>query len=118
VQAGIALDVTPTPLPVDVPAWIRLSGLDTDRLVVGFSRGGELALLLGATFPEIKAVVSYVGSGIVVSSLDSATSAWLLRGESVPYWTYTDVANLDAATFAVERINGPVLLIPGQRDLL
>lgn len=118
-QAGIALDVTPTPLPDDVPAWIRLSGLDADRLaVVGFSRGGELPLLLGASFPAIKAVVSNVGSGIVVSSLDGATSAWSLRGEPVPYWTYTDVANLDAATFAVERINGPVLLISGQRNLL
>ena len=78
-QAGIALDVTPTPLPDDVPAWIRLSGLDADRLaVVGFSRGGELALLLGASFPAIKAVVSNVGGGIVVSSLDGATSAWSL----------------------------------------
>jgi len=100
--------------------WLQdQPGIDADRLaVVGYSRGGELALLLGATFPEIKAVVSYVGSGIVVSSLDGASSAWSLRGEPVPYWTYADAASLDAATITVERINGPVLLISGQRDLL
>jgi acetyl esterase/lipase len=33
--------------------------------VVGRSRGGELALLLAATFPEITAVVGYVPSGVV-----------------------------------------------------
>ena len=50
--------------------WLgRREGVDPDRLgVVGHSRGGELALLLGATDPDLKAVVSYVGSGVVGSS--------------------------------------------------
>jgi dienelactone hydrolase len=40
-----------------------------DRLgVVGTSRGGELALLLGAHYLDLEAVVSYVGSGLVFPS--------------------------------------------------
>jgi dienelactone hydrolase len=39
--------------------------VDASRLaVVGVSRGGELALLLGATFPQVKAVVARVPSHI------------------------------------------------------
>jgi BAAT / Acyl-CoA thioester hydrolase C terminal len=41
-----------------------------DRLgVIGTSRGGELALLLGAHYPDLAAVVSYVGSGLVFPHL-------------------------------------------------
>lgn len=48
-------------------AWLQLQDtLDANRLaVLGNSKGGELALLLGATFPEIKAVVAVVPSGVV-----------------------------------------------------
>ncbi len=39
--------------------------VNADRLaVVGGSRGGELALLLGATFPKLRAVVACVPSGV------------------------------------------------------
>jgi dienelactone hydrolase len=41
--------------------------IDADRIVViGNSKGGELALLLGATYPEdVKAVVGYAPSAVV-----------------------------------------------------
>ncbi len=40
--------------------------VDRERIaVMGMSRGGELALLLGATFPALKAVVAYVPSGVI-----------------------------------------------------
>src|SRR5262245_24865921 len=47
--------------------WLRSQeGIRNQGLaVMGWSRGGELALLLGATFPEVTAVVSYVGSGVI-----------------------------------------------------
>ena len=45
--------------------WLRTQDtVDGRRLgVVGGSKGGELALLLGATFPEIKVVVARAPSG-------------------------------------------------------
>ncbi len=47
-------------------AWLRdRPNVRGDFLgVTGASRGGELSLLLGATFPEIRAVVAYVPSGV------------------------------------------------------
>jgi pimeloyl-ACP methyl ester carboxylesterase len=113
--------------------------------VMGWSRGGELALLLGATFPEVNAVVSYVGSGVVHSGFVASP----VEAENPPAWTYqgkplspyisfdphevdqsrsliretpgflrslADVELVEAATIPVERINGSVLLISGRDD--
>ncbi len=73
-------------------AWMqrhpRIAG---DRIgVVGESRGGELALLLGATFTSVRAVVAYVPSGLVwgavsAAPLDPPRSAWSLAGKPVPF---------------------------------
>ena len=50
------------------------------------SRGGELALLLGATYSRIRAVVAYVPSGIVWPSFPpTGHSAWTLGGKEAPY---------------------------------
>jgi pimeloyl-ACP methyl ester carboxylesterase len=57
-----------------------------DRLgVIGTSRGGELALLLGAHYPDLAAVVSYVGSILVFSSLAGHEPAWTFRGKPLPW---------------------------------
>ena len=60
--------------------------------VVGRSRGGELALLLAATFPEITAVVGYVPSGVVHAGIAASPaagaaprSAWTYRGKPLPF---------------------------------
>lgn len=58
--------------------------------VLGASRGGELALILGATFPEVKAVVANVPSGVVWSGWDPRwpeveASSWTLGGKELPY---------------------------------
>ena len=93
-----------------------------DRLaVIGTSRGGELALLLGATFPQLTAVVSYVGSGAVFGfPLDPTQPAWTYRGAPVPFATrygeLDDPATRERVTIPVERTNGPVLLISGEDD--
>lgn len=57
--------------------------------VWGASRGGELALLLGATFPEINAVAAWVPSGVVFWALGIAEpgdtrprAAWTFRGRA------------------------------------
>jgi dienelactone hydrolase len=60
--------------------------------VMGSSRGGELALLLGATFAELRAVVGYVPSGVVHAGIPAAgppeawrPPAWTYRDEPVPF---------------------------------
>lgn len=60
--------------------------------VLGGSKGGELALLLGATYPEdVGAVVGYVPSSIVYQGISfepwysGSRSSWTLGGEPLPF---------------------------------
>jgi dienelactone hydrolase len=89
---------------VDIP--LEYFGTAIDHLaersgeigVVGGSRGGELALLVGATFSQVKAVVSVVGSGVVTQGvgpganllqiLQHDAASWTLKGEPLPYLPY------------------------------
>lgn len=85
-------------------------GLDAERLgVIGVSRGGELALILGSRFPKIKAVVAYVPGSMVGRSLGPGPFAVAWSWQGTP---------LKQETIPVEKINGPVLLISGGRDAL
>lgn len=63
--------------------------IDPNRIgVIGTSRGGELALLLGATYPEIKLVIGYLPSGIVWEGIDNSEkhhSAWSFHGDPLPF---------------------------------
>lgn len=101
-------------------AWLKSQeAVDGEKIgVVGTSRGGELALLLGATFPEIKAVVGYGASGLVMGGYGrtgaNPKAAWTYKGEPIPFYVSED--NIDEAAIPVERINGPVLLISGKDD--
>ncbi len=128
--------------------WLAVQpGVAADRLgVMGSSRGGELALLLGAHFPTIRAVVAYVPSGIVWPAYPATGhSAWTLGGEEIPFaetmtleewgkalaegkvsedsfdWSLVplrDPEYAQRASIPVERINGPVLMISGTDDKL
>jgi dienelactone hydrolase len=110
--------------------------------VAGASRGGELALLLAATYPELTAAISWVGSGLVYGGVVSMGTApvagWTLGGEDVPFAGFdvsavdmttppvaltpgflaalADTARVAAAEIPVERINGPVMLVSGTDD--
>jgi dienelactone hydrolase len=63
--------------------------------VIGGSRGGEAALLIGSTFPAIGAVVSTVGSGVLTQGIGpgrdlvemagTPVASWTWRGERLPY---------------------------------
>jgi dienelactone hydrolase len=58
--------------------------------VMGLSRGGELALLLGSRFRDIDRVVAYVASGVIhgepLEPGDTrAASAWSENGAPLPY---------------------------------
>lgn len=143
-------------------AWLkdRSSVVDADRVaVMGNSKGGELALLIGATYPkDIKAVVGYVPSAVVWQGAPSTDrwsyqwtprSSWTLGGEPLPFVRFADPhpaemsqmagfffgeptavghifyeralqdeAAVAAASIAVEKINGPVMVISGTDDRL
>lgn len=129
-------------------AWLSAqTSVAADSIgVVGVSRGGELALLLGATYPKIRAVVAYVPSGILWPAYpESGYGAWTLNGHEIPYaqtlsyeqwdkalaagearrdsfdWYFIplrDASYADRAAIRVERINGPVLMITGIDDKL
>ena len=58
--------------------------------LVGFSRGGTLALLAGSRCADVGAVVGWVPSGVVWEGLTprmrpAGTSAWSVDGDPVPY---------------------------------
>lgn len=84
--------------------------------VCGMSRGGELALLLGATFPALRAVVAWAPSGVVHGAYPpSGHSAWTWQGRELPF-SDTNAPVLHA--IEVERIQGPVMCIVGEADAL
>ena len=77
-------------------SWLGAQpGVDAERVaVVGNSKGGELALLLGATYPEdVSAVVGYAPSPVVWQGIPfnreayhgGPRSPWSLRGKPVPF---------------------------------
>jgi dienelactone hydrolase len=121
--------------------WAKREGL----AVVGRSRGGELALLLGATFPEVRAVVAYCPSHVVWGGIRGGNmidaSAWAHRDAALPHVTprhtpaqlaeifsqrpialralfdgYVDPLAASAAAIPVERIRGSVLVFSGDDD--
>jgi len=107
--------------------------------MLGGSRGGELALLLGSRYSDIRTVVALSpSSAVFVSQTDAmVTSAFAFQGQPLPFvpmlWSATAelilgdiggvmrklVANqpaMDAAAIPVEQINGPLLLVSGAQD--
>jgi dienelactone hydrolase len=118
--------------------------IDRNRLgVIGGSKGAELALLLGSSFPELKAVVAYAPSSVAWPGIGGPGPSWTYQGKPVEFVPYgagptpnpadggktmilmplylKSLDNAEAvktASIAVERINGPVLLISGKDDQL
>lgn len=91
--------------------------------VMGTSRGGELALQLGSMYPQIKAVVAYVPADVRVGSCCGATQfpyAWTWRGQPLAFARMHAVGGRPegptTAAIAVERTQGPILLISGESD--
>ena len=115
--------------------------VNPDRVGIGgVSKGGELALLVASLHPELRAVATFVPSGVVFQSVRSdfaTTSSWSYRGQPWPFVPYGSAPEgapivefyrnglgqaapsvVGAATIQVERINGPILLLSGQADTL
>jgi dienelactone hydrolase len=90
--------------------------------VMGVSRGGEAALLIGATYPRlVHGVVALVPSNVVNPSIDGRSTSWTLKGRPVPQIRPQDFRDPDPvrtpeAVIRAERITGPVLTASGGVD--
>jgi acetyl esterase/lipase len=114
--------------------------------VIGGSKGGELALLVAATFPDLVGpVAAYTPSSVVWAGIDfsqprgSMRSSWSLAGQPLPFVPYPagvgpsssdrgmsvlpiydrgleNAAAVDQAIIPIERATGPVLVISGGDD--
>lgn len=149
---GLPDDLDRVPLEIletDLELLAAQPDVDPNRVaVMGGSRGGELALILGATFPQlVHAVVAQVPSGYVWGALSGGgTSGWSHQGQDLPFLStaglfpesYIDDGELhyrftpffqaavdaatpderEQATIAVEQTNGPILLLGGKDDAL
>lgn len=120
-EAGLPDQLADIPLEYFMRAidWLQAqASVDRNRLaVMGTSRGGELALLLAAHDQRLKATISYSGSGLVFSSVNSATvPAWTWHGKPIP-WLRKNTKWQDVV-IPVQQINGPLLLIAGKDDHL
>lgn len=92
--------------------------VDADRLaVIGASKGGEAALLIGSLLPGLRAVVSVVGSGVVTQGisqdvltgsfldiLGTPVAGWTHQGREVPYLPNVVSPRLRAAVAAGDAI--------------
>jgi esterase/lipase len=107
--------------------------------VMGVSRGGELALLLGSYYQEYKSVIGIVPGSSVFAAVNDAmtTPGFSHNRKSLPFvpvpWSVTpdlltgnlrgafekmmqNTEAMEAAAIKVENISGPVLLISGTED--
>jgi dienelactone hydrolase len=119
--------------------------VDAQRLaVVGGSKGAELALLLAAHHPEVRAVVARAPSHVVWFGIGGTyrDPSWTLQGKPVPYVlpsptlfpkvfskrplrlvdlygpALDDEKSVKASRIPVEKINGAVLLLSGTDDAM
>jgi dienelactone hydrolase len=123
--------------------WLRRQPLidGSNLAIAGYSRGGELALLLASRNPVFNRVIAFVPSHVVWGPVgpfnDRSISAWTGEGHPLPYVTHVrepdysakpyrgtpdfvaalrQRALVDAAAIPVERIQGAVLLLSGEDD--
>jgi dienelactone hydrolase len=103
--------------------WLAAQpSVDAGRIgVLGASRGAELALLLGASYSNIRAVVAYMPSNVVWRGCcdQSTPVAWTVGGRPVaamPPPGRRFGLDSERAEIQVERIRGAVLLISGKDD--
>lgn len=110
-------------------------------ILIGGSKGAELALTLAANFEDIDAVIGIVPGSAVFAAHTPAmnTSSWALDDKPLPFvpvpWSATwdlinhrilavmeramaDQAAFDAASIPVEKIRGPIYLLSATRDEL
>ena len=123
-----------------IKAATKNPAVAADRIaLIGGSRGGDLALLLGSYYPDIDCVVALVPSHVVFPGHTShfSTSLWTYQGRELPFvpvneaavpflmkrdlrGAFTamlqDTAAEKKAAIRVENIKGPILLLSATAD--
>ena len=124
----------------------RVAPRDGRVAILGASRGGELALLVAATFPDLAGpVAAYTPSHVVWPGIDYTAqpgvvhASWTHRGQPLACMTYPagvtpaisergvsmvaisdraldDAAAIERAAIPIERAAGPLLLVSGGDD--
>lgn len=115
-------------------AWLKATVRPVNGFVAvrGWSRGGELALILGAMFPSVKTVLAYAPITYVGLSVpreegvdqSSVPVAWTWRGKPLafaplPRRLMSDPAHPtfeDRFGIPIERTRGPILFVTGTDD--
>jgi dienelactone hydrolase len=97
--------------------WLQAqSTVDPERIgVTGGSRGGELSLLLGAMFPQIKAVVAYVPSGVLWGGFggdEAVAAAWTYKGKPLAYVPTYQTPEVTALMEDAVKNKAPIPLTP------
>jgi acetyl esterase/lipase len=119
-------------------------GVRAERCILsGQSRGGELVLLLAATFPKLFGpIVAIVPSSQLWGGMGASGSAWTRAGEPLPYMTTNtgervpadlprpvaltplferamqDDERVNATTIEIERAESPILMLSGAADAM
>jgi dienelactone hydrolase len=102
--------------------WLAAQpSVDAGRIgILGTSRGGELALLLGSAFNGLHAVVAYVPSDVVRGGCCGGLLpfAWTIEGKPLATMPSRGGNMVDAqrAAIPVEKIHGAVFLVSGRDD--
>jgi len=109
--------------------------------VMGGSKGAELALTLASKYTQINGVVSLAGSHVVFAGpsffADGKTSSFMFNDQELPHVPLTlnilpsvlmgnlrraheialmDIDSVEEARIKVEDVNGPILLVSGEKD--
>lgn len=110
--------------------WLRARpSVDPERIaVLGISKGGELSLVLGTTWPQVKAVVALSPSSVVwegavrdpaktgLDTIKVGRSSWALDGKALPFLAKPVSPGLTARIAAGERFRGIELTPPESLD--
>ncbi len=109
-------DTVPLEYFADALRWLREHPDSSGEapMVWGFSRGGEVSLLLAATFPEL---VSGVVAGVPADRVHCGPPSWTLRETTLPCFG-SGAHRTSATLIPVDRVQDPVLLVCGEADAI
>ncbi|MFD1851312.1 acyl-CoA thioester hydrolase/BAAT C-terminal domain-containing protein [Oceanobacillus bengalensis] len=91
--------------------WLQqLTFVNENKIgVIGFSRGAEVALLLGSVYPSIQTIIAASPNGLVFSGIKDYQpvnqSAWTYKGKEIAYF-HSNLKIQDVLTFFGEWMTG------------